>query len=278
MLLRIDPRLSIVWRSVTQLQLGVPEPVAFVTVDGEWELHIVELLRVGVEEKRLRRLCARSRAPQAEARLNRVLTELTDALDDTQRRSPQLPSVALHGDPDLVAAFRITLNLLGVAVDERAGVAVLIDHFFARPERYQPILAADLAHIAVLCDDHQVRVSPLVIPGVSACLYCVELYQRDHDADWPAVVAQLLRRRAASARSMLLPAAAIEVAATLSAWSMGRPLRQSLTVLRADERAELSYPPHPNCGCCSLPGTERAIVGLEGQLLPNSRPTHVALA
>ena len=53
MLLRIDPRYTVLWRTPEVLQLGAPTAVAIVDVPGEWELRLIELLRIGVAPKRL---------------------------------------------------------------------------------------------------------------------------------------------------------------------------------------------------------------------------------
>jgi bacteriocin biosynthesis cyclodehydratase domain-containing protein len=48
-----------------------------------------------------------------------------------------------------------------------------------------------LAHLALWVRDGTVVVGPLVRPGRSACLQCIELHRADLDPDWPAIAAQL---------------------------------------------------------------------------------------
>src|SRR6185369_699944 len=48
-----------------------------------------------------------------------------------------------------------------------------------------------IPYLAVTVRDSTVVVGPLVKPGRSACLNCLELHRRDLDPDWPAVAAQL---------------------------------------------------------------------------------------
>ena len=48
-----------------------------------------------------------------------------------------------------------------------------------------------LAHLAVTVRDGTVVVGPLVRPGRTPCLNCLDLHRRDRDPAWPAIAAQL---------------------------------------------------------------------------------------
>ncbi len=47
MLFQIDPSLSILWRTPSELQFGAPDPVAIAAVPDEFELQVIERLRLG---------------------------------------------------------------------------------------------------------------------------------------------------------------------------------------------------------------------------------------
>lgn len=269
MLFRIDPELSVLWRTPTEVQIGAPEPVAVVEVEDDWGLQVLDLLRVGVAPKRLRALLCEPDDAEASARLDRMLARVERALSRRSSRSISTPSVFVGGDARLAARLGQTLTELGVVVARNtadAQLTVLAAHFVVRPEWVQPLMSADIPHLAVLFDDRQVRVSPLVLPGRSSCLFCLESQQRDHDAQWQTVAVQLLRRRGSSADSPLALSAAAELATRLFDVACARPFANELVTIRPYERLSAPVPLHPNCACHSLP--ENVTV-----LVPRARPS-----
>lgn len=85
-----------------------------------------------------------------------------------------------------------------------------------------PVLTAALAraeqaHLHVHCRDGRVVVGPTVIPGLSPCLRCANIYRADRDPRWPYVAAQLIDRTPRAEVPALTAAAALvlaEIAAT----------------------------------------------------------------
>ncbi|TQS42307.1 TOMM precursor leader peptide-binding protein [Cryptosporangium phraense] len=121
--------------------------------------------------------------------------------------------------------------------------------------------SSGVPHLPVLLRDGVAIVGPLVVPGRTACLSCVEAHRRDRDPAWPVLAAQLATERkpeladasvvsigaalaAAETTGHLegVPTAALGV--SLEAGPPGVPLRQR------------PWPPHPRCGC--LPGSSAA--------------------
>jgi len=115
----------------------------------------------------------------------------------------------------------------------------------------------DRAHLPVLMRDNVAVIGPLVIPGTSPCLRCLELARADRDPVWPVVAAQLIGRvrRVEPCDVVLATAAAAHAAMQLLSWlddptapvaviggtveiplSEGTARRQRLTG-------------HPGCGC-----------------------------
>jgi bacteriocin biosynthesis cyclodehydratase domain-containing protein len=109
-----------------------------------------------------------------------------------------------------------------------------------------------LPHLAVSVRDGTVVLGPLVRPGVTPCLNCLDLHRRDRDPGWPAVAEQISRGDpdAVEATTALAGAAyaAAEVlahvdgalpgtlGATVEITTPGRPVRRQWTQ-------------HPECGC-----------------------------
>jgi bacteriocin biosynthesis cyclodehydratase domain-containing protein len=85
-----------------------------------------------------------------------------------------------------------------------------------------PVLVAELhatriAHLPVRLRDGVGVVGPLVLPGRSACLGCLELHRRGRDPGWPAVAAQLMNREGSGEPATAAATAALGVAQVLAA-------------------------------------------------------------
>ena len=127
------------------------------------------------------------------------------------------------------------------ALDERAAADLL--------EEGVPHL---LAHVR----DTVGVVGPLVLPGRSACLHCLDLGRTDRDPDWPALAVQLSvagARSTAACDTVLAAAvsaqAAQQVLALLDGSSpatVGGTLELALPDWRWRRR---SWPAHPSCSC-----------------------------
>jgi hypothetical protein len=53
------------------------------------------------------------------------------------------------------------------------------------------LLDLDIPHLLVSAFEGHGSVGPLVLPGITACLHCLDLTRRDNDAGWPIVTARL---------------------------------------------------------------------------------------
>lgn len=98
-------------------------------------------------------------------------------------------------------------------------------------------------------------VGPLVLPGVSACLQCLDLTRTDRDPAWPVMAAQLSspRREVEPCDSSLAVAVAAHAALQVLARLDGRTpatLGGTLELTLPDWRwRRRSWPLHPDCGC-----------------------------
>jgi bacteriocin biosynthesis cyclodehydratase domain-containing protein len=133
-------------------------------------------------------------------------------------------------------------------------VVVLVDRLVADPVGHVPLLDQDVVHLSVLLREASVLVGPLVVPGASACLTCLDRHRADADPGWPAVAAQLVARRTGPAEeSALATVAGGLAAAQVLAHLDGR------TSATRDGALEVALPdlavrtqtwaPHPSCGC-----------------------------
>lgn len=170
------------------------------------------------------------------------------------------------GSPRAEAAHRIVHDA-NAAVRTQApartepDLLVLIEHGAADPARSRLSMSAGVAHLSVVVQEASVLVGPLVVPGVTPCLRCVDLWRADVDDRWGVVVAQL----AAAARphgpeeSALAAVAGSLAAAQALAHLDGR----TPTVRGAGLEVSLpeavprvrSWAVHPDCGCGAIPVT-----------------------
>jgi bacteriocin biosynthesis cyclodehydratase domain-containing protein len=119
------------------------------------------------------------------------------------------------------------------------------------------LVRAGVAHLAVAAQEAIGVVGPLVRPGQTACLRCLDLTRAGLDSAWPLILAQLTGRAAE-------PAACD---ATLAATVAAQASTQALALIDRDSRSPAAengtlelvqpswqwrrrtWPAHPGCGC-----------------------------
>jgi hypothetical protein len=137
-------------------------------------------------------------------------------------------------------------------------LVLLIGEDAVSPSAGAVLLNAGLAHLVALVGADRATVGPLVVPGRSACLRCLELYRTDRDPAWPTVAAQLgAAPPAARGESVLTQLAAGLLALQVACWvdqrrspaSLGATLTVGLPDGLSTRRA---WSMHPRCGCSWL--------------------------
>jgi hypothetical protein len=138
-------------------------------------------------------------------------------------------------------------------------VVVLVGAGALDPSGYDPWLALDVPHLAVLVREADAVVGPLVRAGRGCCLRCLELYRGDRDPQWPRVAAQLATGWDGPCDPAVAEHAAALAAAEVLAVLDGRD--EPVTAGRTLEVAPgapvpvvRSWPAHARCGCVTLPG------------------------
>lgn len=137
-------------------------------------------------------------------------------------------------------------------------LAVLCDPW--PPEDVLAVLAAaGTAHLAATVRETTGIIGPLVLPGRTACLGCIDRHRSDRDRGWPALLAQLTarRRRAADALDgplalLVAAAAALQALAFVDlAGQLPPGIRDASLELRLPDwkLRRRSWPPHPRCRC-----------------------------
>jgi bacteriocin biosynthesis cyclodehydratase domain-containing protein len=296
MILRLDPRYPLVWRTPDTIQLGIDTPLAIVPgVTAPLEC-VIAALRVGVP--RSGALMLGRQAGATDAATAALLCALAPALVGIDpgvavpgvavpgTETPPLtvtwfggrpagpahrgdrPVVCVDGAGATADRIRRLLADLGITVatpGQLPDLAVIVDHFVLAPERHGHWLRRDVPHLPVLFSDTEARVGPLVEPGAGPCLTCLDLERVDGDPAWPAIASQLLHRTAPTETARL----GIEVAATAAGIVHERVFASSNEFAAASlaiDAATLTvrrraHRPHERCGCRFLPESVIVLAG-----------------
>jgi bacteriocin biosynthesis cyclodehydratase domain-containing protein len=137
----------------------------------------------------------------------------------------------------------------------RPDLAVLIG--IPGPELAARLMRERIPHLAVSASEAIGVVGPLVLPGRSACLRCLDLARTDRDPAWPLILAQLASRPADPPACDAALAAAVAAHATAQALAfIDRPAQASPVtngtlelVLPAWQWRRRTWPPHLDCAC-----------------------------
>lgn len=140
---------------------------------------------------------------------------------------------------------------------QKVDCAVLISQQVIDPRRYSAWINRDIPHIAVTFDADQVWVSPMIVPGLSACLFCLEKMRADENPSWPVIATQLLssQKRFDDAASQLFAAGIViqKILAQVDRVSGFLLAEQNLSGYCLDLKtglvSEFIWPKHPACQC-----------------------------
>ena len=253
MFVRIDPSIPVVWRDSDTVQFGLDPirstlgPLGVVETRG-----IAELIR-GTTLTRL------SSVVGSEVAARSLIDSCGDVFDRPARATlPRLAVIGIAPGKEIIARTWAGATASTVIADSSADLSganvdfvIVVSHFVVSPIDIQPWLGRDINHCAIIFGETSVRIGPLVVPGKSACVRCVELTHVDNDSTWPAVAPQVWRRSAAADS----PALAVHAAAeSLGMFPMGGGYSVRIDGLTFS-RAVSPHAFHPECGCQSLVAT-----------------------
>jgi hypothetical protein len=262
----IRPGAPLLRRDATHLQVGTTPGTV---IDDRPGLRPFLRLLNGVRDvDQLRRL-VRTDVPELEADVADILRPLlacgavVDASGLIVRR-PRL-RVALHDDAGgrpLARAIGHVLADLGIGSLDPPDPDLLLVVSCGEPPRsvFDQARRHRISHLPVVIDEERVRIGPMVIPGLTPCLTCLDLHRTDWDRAWPALLPQLGRTPWAIAPVLPVPlryAAAAEVGVEVLAVASGSRPRTAGRVLAlgGEHDARVTWPVafHHGCACALLP-------------------------
>lgn len=241
----LRPGLHVVRRDDDHLQVGLDPP---------WRV-------VAPDQPEVRRLLAdlaggRPATPASPA-AHRTLLALTAAgMLTVPAGPPATRVVAVQARGEVREDVEQALRAAGCEPgDDGAAVLVVADGELSRSD-LDPHVRAGRAHLPVTAGPRGWTVGPLVVPGASACVRCVDAHRGEHDPRRALVVDQLAGRRSAPPDPVLAELAVRwAVRDVLTHLDGGQPSTWSATVelgpdLRPHRRP---WTRHPHCGCSWAP-------------------------
>lgn len=282
-MIRLDPSALPLWRDDGRVQFGAPE-LARTPFAGRWVDVVVAALAAGTTRAEVRGLARLHGAADGDG--DALLDAVAPAIASSRRQAP----IALQVVDDLPArAVRAVLAALpartsvipwagpaGHRVPTGAHVVLLAAHR-VDPRRAAVLLSDDVTHIPLTLDAGGATIGPVVVPGRTACLACLDATRRRDDAQWPMIAAQLLGR----------PRPDVDVALAAEAGRAARFLLRGPIAstsrslrLRADSfrRAWEMHRPSEECHCRSPEGSATESVPRALDPAPSSPTASAPLA
>jgi bacteriocin biosynthesis cyclodehydratase domain-containing protein len=263
MIYRLDPRIPFVWRTPSSVQLGIDPPLVVIDEVTAPQERMLAALTVGVTLAGLHLVAKASAATRDE------FLELVAPALDRPMPDPTPWAVTICGRGIFIDLLAPALAAEGVAVtivheladlpESRPNLAIIVASHVIPPAFHGVWLRRDVPHLPVVFSETSSVIGPLVRPGASACLVCLELHRRDADPSWPAIATQLLSRGGgADASALLLESAAI-VCRIVAALRFPSPANVdgSAASVRIDgvtgAREGTRWDAHAGCGCRGIP-------------------------
>lgn len=134
---------------------------------------------------------------------------------------------------------------------DQVDMAILSATDATNPESYRIWMSRDIPHLAIVFDEAGVKVSPLILPGVTPCLACYEISRIRQNPDWVSIGPQLLGLdRSLADSAMLLFASSIVINQALNLIDHGIETitQPGVSLTRSGELASREAI-EANCGC-----------------------------
>ncbi|HUD38585.1 MAG TPA: TOMM precursor leader peptide-binding protein [Streptosporangiaceae bacterium] len=157
----------------------------------------------------------------------------------------------------ILSASGVVRVMIGSITDRRPDLAVLVGR--QPTDLLADLVANQIPHLAVLAGEAIGVVGPLVIPGQTSCLRCLDYIRASTDPSWPLILAQLAQRQpdpaacdAVLTASVAAQAAAQALIAIDKSPAATAAVNGTLELVLPDWRwRRRTWRPHPACPCAS---------------------------
>ncbi|MCU1557788.1 MAG: hypothetical protein JWN09_1783 [Microbacteriaceae bacterium] len=256
MVLKLDPRLPLVWRTPTSLQLGVDAPPVLLDELSNAHERMIAALVAGVSRSGLD-MIARA-AGAGESDVDALLKSVSPALQSEKVVGQAAITIAGSGPTaDRLAEVLRQSGVRLVDDDEDPGLAIVIAHYVIEPELHGYWLRRDIPHLPVVYGDTSVRIGPMIEPGRGPCLYCLTRHRTDADPAWPTIASQLWGRSSTAESSLVADEAAVLAARWVLRRRDSGPDVVAISVdldVATGDTVTRRWLPHPECGCIAVDG------------------------
>ena len=155
----------------------------------------------------------------------------------------------------ILSSSGVVRVMVGAIQDRRPDLAVVVGR--QHPDRMSSLVSNGIPHLAVLAGEAIGVVGPLVIPGRTSCLRCLDYIRANKDPAWPLILAQLTLRQpdppacdAVLTAAVAAQAAAQALIAIDQSPSSAATVNGTLELVLPDWRwRRRTWPPHPACFC-----------------------------
>ena len=192
---RIRSTRPLIWRTPHSIQIGIDEPRLVIDNIPENASPLIHALRDGISQEGVGLLAKQVGLTRAEA--DEIVRACSPGFDDDP--SPAQPITTVLGTSRISSALAGLLSQWGAAsnhltsfpLPEDAGVVVLVGEFLADPSWNPHLTHTSTPHLPVLFSGLSITAGPLIVPGETPCLACMELWHRDDEPEWLSVGSQL---------------------------------------------------------------------------------------
>lgn len=233
-MMRIDPTLSLIWRTPTSIQIGFPDAVV-VTELTALEERLLVALRTGCNLEAYYGMGATLGASRTQC--DTFADRISPSFEKTAARRARIGIDYVGSDGSGETATALA-NLLATVCDVRSvnaanvphqrlaadhrihsskrtarggcegtswqpDLVIVLAHFAITPARAGVWLRREIPHMAVIVGDRTTRIGPLVQAGRGPCLSCVEMLTCDADPTRTAMLAQLASRPCSGASPLV---------------------------------------------------------------------------
>lgn len=192
---RLRSQRPLVWRTPHSIQIGIDEPRLIIDDIPDNAAPLIQALRDGISEEGVAVLAKQLRMSQ------RVATEIVRSCAPAfEPDSSPLPlTTTVFGASRVSAALGSLLEQWGALsthttsfpLPAQPGVVVLVGEYVADPSWNAHLTHTSTPHIPVLFSDLSITAGPVITPGETPCLACIELWHRDEEPEWLSVGSQL---------------------------------------------------------------------------------------
>ena len=196
----IPAQLPVVWTGPASIQVGISPPLARLTDIPNDATPLIHALTNGISESGLTMLAAqRGVSPGWVATLLEALRPVFNR-DTPVSELPQWrvwsATSAGHDIARVGRALGLDLVAANPSSDELTGPAatVLVADYVHHPHWVNELTRWSHPHLPVVFSDQEVLVGPVITPGVTPCLMCLESHRRETTPFWLEMGSQLWGR------------------------------------------------------------------------------------